>query len=61
MLGEIAIERNSTIVLPAQFLDSVRDLGAFVSREAGTAPGPTSGPTGVNGSVNGHREEVLRT
>ncbi|MFC5139837.1 slipin family protein [Actinomycetospora rhizophila] len=34
VLSEIAIERNSTIVFPAQFLDSVRDLGAFVAQES---------------------------
>lgn len=33
VLSEIAIERNSTIVFPAQFLDSVRDLRAFLTRE----------------------------
>jgi regulator of protease activity HflC (stomatin/prohibitin superfamily) len=43
VLGEIAIERNSTIVFPAQFLDSVRDLGAFVGREATTAAAPEAG------------------
>ncbi len=34
VLAEIAIERNSTIIFPAEFLDSVRAVSAFVSREA---------------------------
>jgi regulator of protease activity HflC (stomatin/prohibitin superfamily) len=49
VLSEIAIERNSTIVFPAQFLDSVRDLGAFVTRESATtadrAPRPSADVT----------------
>ena len=36
VLAEIAIEKNSTIIFPAQFLDSVRAVSAFVSREAET-------------------------
>ena len=32
-LGEIAVEKNSTIVFPAQFLDSARELARFVGRE----------------------------
>ena len=33
VLGEIAVEKNSTIVFPAQFLDSVRELTHFVGTE----------------------------
>ena len=33
VLGEIAIERNSTIIFPAQFLDSVRTVSEFVDGE----------------------------
>lgn len=33
VLGEIAVERNSTIVFPAQFLDSVKTLRQFVTGE----------------------------
>jgi len=33
VLGEIATEHNSTIVFPAQFLDSLRSLNAFVGGE----------------------------
>ena len=33
VLGEIAIEKNSTIVFPAQFLDSMRALADFMTRE----------------------------
>lgn len=36
VLAEIAIERNSTIIFPAEFLDSVRAVSEFVSREAET-------------------------
>jgi regulator of protease activity HflC (stomatin/prohibitin superfamily) len=33
VLSEIAIERNSTIIFPAQFLESVRALSTFLDRE----------------------------
>ena len=33
VLGEIAIERNSTIIFPAQFLDSARAIAQFVDNE----------------------------
>ena len=33
VLAEVAIEKNSTIVFPAQFLDSVREVGRFVAGE----------------------------
>lgn len=33
VLGEIAAEQNSTIVFPAQFLDSVRSLRTFIDGE----------------------------
>ncbi|MHC1557868.1 slipin family protein [Actinomycetospora sp. C-140] len=52
VLSEIAIERNSTIVFPAQFLDSVRDLGSFVAREAAPAAPPVVGAA-VNGAPVG--------
>ncbi len=38
VLGEIAVERNSTIIFPAQFLDSVRTLNQFVEGERRHAP-----------------------
>ena len=38
ILGDIAAEKNSTIVFPAQFLESVRALTSFVSNEASTEP-----------------------
>jgi hypothetical protein len=38
VLGEIAVERNSTIIFPAQFLDSVRTLNQFVEGERQHAP-----------------------
>jgi hypothetical protein len=34
VLGEIAIEKNSTIVFPAQFMDSVQALAQFVASES---------------------------
>ena len=40
VLGEIAIERNSTIVFPAQFLDSVREIARFVGAERAAEPRP---------------------
>jgi len=33
VLAEIAIERNSTIIFPAQFLDSMRAVAQFISSE----------------------------
>ena len=33
VLGEIAVERNSTIIFPAQFLDSARAIAQFVDHE----------------------------
>ena len=33
VLGEIAVERNSTIIFPAQFLDSARAIAQFVDNE----------------------------
>jgi hypothetical protein len=33
ILAEIAIERNSTIIFPAQFLESVRAVGQFVDSQ----------------------------
>ncbi|MFC3897690.1 slipin family protein [Lentzea rhizosphaerae] len=40
VLGEIAIERNSTIVFPAQFMDSVRTMNSFLDREIPAARDP---------------------
>lgn len=37
VLAEIAVEKNSTILFPAQFLDSVERLASFVSRETSQA------------------------
>jgi regulator of protease activity HflC (stomatin/prohibitin superfamily) len=46
VLAEIAIERNSTIIFPAQFLDSVRAVSQFVGGEKQSAPDalPAPGP-----------------
>jgi len=33
ILAEIAVERNSTIIFPAQFLDSIRAVGQFVDSQ----------------------------
>ena len=38
VLSEIAIEKNSTIVFPAQFLDSIQTLTEFVARERAAQP-----------------------
>ncbi|MGW4213629.1 slipin family protein [Lentzea sp. NPDC004789] len=42
VLGEIAIERNSTIVFPAQLMDSVRSMNSFLAREIPAARDPLS-------------------
>jgi hypothetical protein len=33
VLNEIAVEKNSTIVFPAQFLDTIRSVKDFVAKE----------------------------
>lgn len=38
VLGEIAVEHNSTIVFPAQFIDSIRSLSQFVDGERRSLP-----------------------
>ncbi|HWS47748.1 MAG TPA: slipin family protein [Acidimicrobiia bacterium] len=38
VLAEIAIERNSTIIFPAQFLDSMRALAQFIHGEHAAQP-----------------------
>ncbi len=38
VLAEIAIERNSTIIFPAQFLDSMRSLAQFIDGERTAHP-----------------------
>ena len=40
VLGEIAVEKNSTIVFPAQFLDCVREISRFVGAERAVEPDP---------------------
>jgi hypothetical protein len=42
VLGEIAIERNSTIVFPAQLMDSVHAMNTFANREIPFARDPLS-------------------
>ena len=44
VLSEIAIERNSTIIFPAQFLDSMRTVAQFVESEK-----PRASTTAQNG------------
>jgi len=41
VLAEIAIERNSTIIFPAQFLDSMRSVAQFVDGERALHAPPT--------------------
>ncbi|HET9733257.1 MAG TPA: slipin family protein [Acidimicrobiales bacterium] len=52
ILGEIAVEKNSTIIFPAQFMDSARAVQAFLDAEtsnghvpetAGLRAGPAAG------------------
>jgi SPFH domain / Band 7 family len=45
VLGEIAAEKNSTIVFPAQFMDSVQALARFVAeeRDRSATPAPAVG------------------
>jgi hypothetical protein len=51
VLAEIAVDRNSTIIFPAQFFDSVRTLNQFVQGERTNAPilGTTEQPTDTEG------------
>jgi transcription elongation GreA/GreB family factor len=34
ILSEISVEKNSTIIFPAQFLESVRAVASFVEKES---------------------------
>jgi regulator of protease activity HflC (stomatin/prohibitin superfamily) len=44
VLAEIAVERNSTVVFPAQFLESVRAVGQFIdSQRVGNGSAHTNG------------------
>lgn len=38
VLSEIAVERNSTIIFPAQFLDTVRSLSRFMEEQEAVTP-----------------------
>ena len=44
VLGEIAVEKNSTIIFPAQFLETVRALTQFVGAEQEPAASTVSPP-----------------
>jgi hypothetical protein len=44
VLGEIAVEKNSTIVFPAQFPDSARELARFVGTEESATAHPALTP-----------------
>ncbi|MFI0941614.1 slipin family protein [Streptomyces sp. NPDC021020] len=59
VLAEIAAEKNSTVVFPAQLLDSARAVGRFVTEESGRPPDrdaplprvdPVEEPPAVGGS-----------
>jgi len=56
ILGDIAAEKNSTIVFPAQFMESVRALTSFVSNEANAEP-VGARPTG---SIGPEAEQPMR-
>lgn len=43
ILAEIAIEKNSTIIFPAQFMHSVRALQQFLEAETSLTPGTAQG------------------
>jgi regulator of protease activity HflC (stomatin/prohibitin superfamily) len=47
VLAEIAVERNSTIVFPAQFLDSVKTLHGFVTGEQAAMSAAARAPGGA--------------
>jgi regulator of protease activity HflC (stomatin/prohibitin superfamily) len=55
VLAEIAVERNSTVIFPAQFLDSVRAVGQFIDSMQG--PGGASRNGNGNGSGNGRHTD----
>jgi hypothetical protein len=66
VLGEIAVEHNSTIVFPAQFLDSARAIAQFVDSESfghrrltegtGVIDGPAEVPEPVDAESAGTEE-----
>jgi hypothetical protein len=51
VLGEIAVEHNSTIVFPAQFLDSARAIAQFVDSESFGHRRLTEGTGVIDGSA----------
>ena len=51
VLAEIAIERNSTIIFPAQFLDSMRAVAQFVEGECTAQPPPATSPQSANSTT----------
>ncbi|MGR6998248.1 slipin family protein [Yinghuangia aomiensis] len=57
VLAEIAAEKNSTIVFPAQFLDSTRALARFIAQEGtdGTAAVGDSAPSDAVDSIEAPR------
>ncbi|NJP45725.1 slipin family protein [Actinacidiphila epipremni] len=48
ILADIAAEKNSTIVFPAQLLDSARAVARFVAEESGRGPDPNAPPPRVD-------------
>ncbi len=52
VLGEIAVERNSTIIFPAQFMDSVAALARFAEGERSATALPVPVPTGPRAAVD---------
>jgi regulator of protease activity HflC (stomatin/prohibitin superfamily) len=51
VLAEIAIEKNSTIIFPAQFLDSARAVAKFMQAEYANVPGAPNGDMVASGSA----------
>lgn len=57
ILSEIAAEKNSTIVFPAQFLDSARAIAEFVAGEATAIPSPGASAAGPSGDAGAPAEQ----
>jgi hypothetical protein len=60
ILSEIAAEKNSTIVFPAQFLDSARAIAEFVAGEARAVPSPGGSAAADPSEVSGAAAEQGR-
>jgi len=63
-LGEIAVDKNSTVVFPAPLMTTIQEIGNFLAHETkGSAPMPTASvrpaPTPDGGALEGQGESDM--